>query len=329
MNQDQPKYSIVVAIYNRPDEVDELLHSLCKQRVNNFEVIIVEDGSVQDCKDVIAQYKDKLNIHYRFKKNTGPGDTRNVGVSMASGEFIVFFDSDCIIPDDYFIKVEDAMKHGTFDAWGGPDRASKDFNDLQKAISHTMTSFITTGGIRGGKNQLSKFEPRSFNFGIRKSVFIQLGGFHFTIIGEDIDLSIRMKKAGIQSVLITDAYVYHKRRTSLKKFFKQVFIFGRSRIIVNRAHPGTIKLLHLFPLLFTMGFFSLFILPLLSTTLFKFLISLYALFFILIATESAIKTKSFKVSVISVAAAWIQMIGYGTGFIKELLFESKRVKISY
>lgn len=329
MNQDQPKYSIVVAIYNRPDEVDELLQSLCKQHINNFEVIIVEDGSMLDCKDVIAQYKDKLNIRYHFKPNTGPGHTRNVGVSIASGEYIVFFDSDCIIPDDYFIKVEDAMKHRVFDAWGGPDRASKDFNALQKAISHTMTSYLTTGGIRGGKKQLSKFEPRSFNFGIRKSVFIQLGGFHFTIIGEDIDLSIRMKKAGVQSVLIADAYVYHKRRTSLKKFFKQVFIFGRSRIIVNRAHPGTIKLLHLLPLMFTLGFFSLFILPLLSSALFTWLLSLYALFFISVATEAAIKTKSIKVSVISVAAAWIQMIGYGTGFIKELLFESKRVKISY
>lgn len=328
MNQDHPKYSIVVAIYNRPDELEELLYSLSRQRSNDFEVVIVEDGSSLDCKDVVAKYRGKLDIQYQYKPNTGPGHTRNIGVSMARGEYIVFFDSDCIIPDDYFTKVEEAMNQGVFDAWGGPDRASKDFNALQKAISHTMTSYITTGGIRGAKKQLSWFEPRSFNFGIRKSVFNGLGRFHYSKIGEDIDLSIRMKKAGVRSILIADAYVYHKRRTSLSKFYKQVFIFGRSRIIVNRAHPGTIKVFHLFPLFFTAGLISLLFLLFFSTPLFKFISCMYALFFTAVALECAIKTKSIQASVISIAAAAIQMIGYGTGFLKELLLESKREKIS-
>ncbi len=328
MNQENPKYSIVVAIYNRPDEVEELLNSLSNQLFNQFNLIIVDDGSSLDCKDVVARYTSQLDIHYHFKPNTGPGHTRNIGVSMARGEFIVFFDSDCIIPDDYFIKIETAMMQSVFDAWGGPDRASKDFNALQKAISHTMTSYITTGGIRGGKKQISGFEPRSFNFGIKRSLFTALGGFHFTKIGEDIDLSIRMRKAGIRSMLVADAYVFHKRRTSLNKFFKQVFIFGRSRIIVNRAHPGSIKLFHLFPLFFTIGFFSLPVLLPISNVLFKVVLSIYILYFIAVGMECAVKTKSIVVSIISIAAAWIQMIGYGTGFMRELLIKTKREKIS-
>ena len=323
-----PKYSIVVAIYNRPDEVEELLFSLSKQQKANFEVIIIEDGSSLNCKSVVDRYKDKLSIQYHVKPNTGPGHTRNVGVSMARGEYIVFFDSDCIIPEDYFIKVEHAMCQQHFDAWGGPDKASKDFNSLQKAISHTMTSYITTGGIRGGKNHLSWFEPRSFNFGIKKNIFNTLEGFHYTKIGEDIDLSLRMKKAGVVSILIPDAFVYHKRRTSLSKFFKQIFIFGRSRVLVNKVHPGSIKLFHLFPLFFSIGFFSLPLLPIFSLTLFKIALALYLIFFFAVATECAIKTKSIYVSFIAIAAAWIQMIAYGSGFMKELFFKSTRVRIT-
>jgi glycosyltransferase involved in cell wall biosynthesis len=323
-----PKYSIVVAVYNRPDEVGELLNSLSNQLFKNFEVIILEDGSTLDCKEIVDRYATRLTIHYHFKHNTGPGHTRNIGVSLARGAYIVFFDSDCIIPDDYFIKVEQALLKNDVDAWGGPDMASKDFNSLQKAISHTMTSYLTTGGIRGGKKQVSWFEPRSFNFGIKKTVFTGLGGFHYTKIGEDIDLSFRMKKGGFKSVLIADAYVYHKRRTSLAKFYKQVFIFGKSRIIVNRAHPGSIKLVHLFPLLFTLGFFSIPFISIFSSSMFNLISFVYISYFIAIGIECWVKTKSFRVSTLSMAAAWIQMIGYGTGFLKEIIKKTPRERIS-
>lgn len=323
-----PKYSIVVAVYNRPDEVGELLNSLSKQLFKNFEVIIVEDGSKLDCKEVVDNYSALLNIQYHFKPNTGPGHTRNIGVSLARGEYIVFFDSDCIIPDDYFIKVDQTLLKNDVDAWGGPDRASKDFNSLQKAISHTMTSYLTTGGIRGGKKQVSWFEPRSFNFGIKKTVFTELEGFHYTKIGEDIDLSFRMKKGGYTSVLIVDAYVYHKRRTSLAKFYKQVFIFGKSRIIVNRAHPGSIKLVHLFPLFFTLGFFSIPFISIFSNSMCNLVSVLYISYLIAIGIECGFKTKSLKVSLLSIAAAWIQMIGYGTGFLKEIIKKTPRERIS-
>jgi glycosyltransferase involved in cell wall biosynthesis len=323
-----PKYSIVVAVYNRPDEVGELLNSLSNQLFKNFEVIIVEDGSTLDCKEVVDKYSTLLNIQYQFKTNTGPGHTRNIGVSLARGSYIVFFDSDCIIPDDYFIKVEQALLKYDVDAWGGPDRASKDFNALQKAISHTMTSYLTTGGIRGGKKQVTWFEPRSFNFGIKKKVFTELDGFHYTKIGEDIDLSFRMKKGGYKSVLIADAYVYHKRRTSLAKFYKQVFIFGKSRIIVNRAHPGSIKLVHLFPLVFTLGFFSIPFISIFSNAISNLISVLYISYFIAIGIECGFKTNSLKVSMLSIAAAWIQMIGYGTGFLKEIIKKTPRERIS-
>ena len=328
MIKENPKYSIVIAVYNRPDEVSKLLDSLQKQIFKNFEVIIVEDGSSIDCKSLVAEYSPGLEIHYYFKNNTGQGHSRNIGASYARGEYLVFFDSDCIIPEDYFLRVEEEMIKRDFDVWGGPDKAAEDFNALQKAISHTMTSYMTTGGIRGAKKHIIWFETRSFNFGIKKSVFDQVGGFFYTNRGEDIDLSHRLKKGGYSSILIPDAFVYHKRRTTLVNFFKQVFSFGKTRIFINRSHPGSLKLVHLLPLVFTIGFFSLPILALVNIYLFCLLMSLYLLYLIAVGVESGVKTKKLTVSLLAIAAAWIQMIAYGTGFIGELFNETPREKIS-
>ncbi|MFN5422185.1 MAG: glycosyltransferase [bacterium] len=324
-----PKYSVVVAVYNRPDEISKLLDSLNKQLSKDFEVIIVEDGSSIDCKTVITEYSSLLDIHYFFKENSGQGDSRNFGVAQAKGEYIVFFDSDCIIPQGYFLKVEEEMHKRSFDAWGGPDSASDDFNSLQKAISHTMTSYMTTGGIRGAKKQLGSFEPRSFNFGIRKSTFIDLGGFHYTNRGEDIELSHRLKKEGYHSILISEAFVYHKRRTTLSNFFKQVFSFGQTRIFLKQIHPGSLNIIHLLPLFFTLGFFSMPIWACINMSICYTIIFLYSFYLLAVGVECVIKTKSLTVTFLAVVATWIQMIAYGTGFIREILKKTPRKKISY
>ena len=216
------KYSFIIPVYNRPDEVDELLDSLTRQTIRDFEVVVVEDGSSIPCKDVVDNYADRLSIHYYNKENSGPGQTRNYGVERANGEYMLILDSDCILPENYLKEVEAELQCRRADAFGGPDRAHESFTDVQKAINYAMTSFFTTGGIRGGKKKLDKFYPRSFNMGVRKEVYQALGGFSKMRFGEDIDFSIRIFKGGYACQLFPEAWVWHKRRTDLKKFFKQV-----------------------------------------------------------------------------------------------------------
>ena len=251
------KYSIIVPVYNRPDEVDELLQSLCEQTVKDFEVIIVEDGSIKPCKDVCNKYAGILSLHYYAKENSGPGQSRNYGAERANGEYVIILDSDVVLPKGYLQAIEEELAQQPCEAFGGPDAAHPDFTPVQKAISYSMTSFFTTGGIRGGKAKLDKFYPRSFNMGIRRDVYQQLGGFAKMRFGEDIDFSYRIVEAGYQPRLFPEAWVWHKRRTDFRKFFRQVYNSGIARINLEKRHPGTMKLVHLLPTVFTVGVIAL------------------------------------------------------------------------
>lgn len=253
------KYSIIVPVYNRPDEVDELLESLSNQTQKDFEVIIVEDGSVKTCKDVCDKYANILALHYYAKENSGPGQSRNYGAERANGEWLLILDSDVVLPEGYLEAINKTLS-STMDeivAFGGPDAAHDSFTPVQKAISYSMTSFFTTGGIRGGKAKLDKFYPRSFNMGIRRDVYQQLGGFTKMRFGEDIDFSYRIVEAGYSPRLFPEAWVWHKRRTDFKKFFRQVYNSGIARINLEKRHPGTMKIVHLLPTVFTVGVIGL------------------------------------------------------------------------
>lgn len=314
-----PKYSVIVPVYNRPEEVSELLQSLTRQHVQNFEVIIVEDGSTNPCREVVDSFRDKLSIEYIAKANSGPGPSRNVGYAMAKGEYFVVFDSDCIIPPAYFTHVDAALSRQPFDAWGGPDRAHENFTPLQRAMAFTMSSVLTTGGIRGKKTGVGKFQPRSFNMGISRQVFEKTQGFTFTRLAEDIELSIRMRQLGFRVVLLEEAFVYHKRRTTLKQFFNQVSSFGKGRIQVGRAHPGEVKLPHWFPALFLLGMFTPLLLWLISVPLAITAVCGYLVYGVAIFVDSYRTNKSLRVAWLSIPAAFVQLTGYGSGFLKQLI----------
>jgi glycosyltransferase involved in cell wall biosynthesis len=304
-------------VFNRPQEVDELLSSLLKQSYKNFEVIIVEDGSTNRCDHVIDQYRDHLKIEYFFKPNSGPGPSRNAGFKLAKGDFFVVFDSDCIIPPDYFDAVEKSIAENHWDAWGGPDMAHEDFTILQRAMGYTMSSILTTGGIRGGKKRLGWFQPRSFNMGMSRKVFEKTQGFAFDRFAEDIEFSIRMKEAGFHVGLIVDAFVYHKRRTNFRQFYHQVFNFGRGRVLVGRKHPKEIKLTHWFPSIFVMGIFGVLLMPLFSLVLFKVGLIGLALYFSALFIHSLKVNRNLSVAILSIPSALIQLTGYGLGFLSE------------
>ena len=306
------KYSFIIPVYNRPDEVDELLDSLTRLTVREFEVIIVEDGSSIPCKEVVDKYAGRLTIHYYNKANSGPGQTRNYGVERANGEYMLILDSDCILPEKYLEAVEDELQRKKADAFGGPDRAHDSFSDVQKAINYAMTSFFTTGGIRGGKKKLDKFYPRSFNMGVRKDVYQALGGFSKMRFGEDIDFSIRIFKGGYQCRLFPEAWVWHKRRTDLKKFFKQVHNSGIARINLYKKYPESLKLVHMLPALFTLGVVFL----LLASFLWGGSLSLLFLFALIVFVDASLQNKSMKIGLLAIAASFIQLTGYGTGFLR-------------
>lgn len=304
------RYSVIIPVYNRPDEVDELLQSLTMQHFKDFEVVVVEDGSSIPCKEVVDRYADRLNIKYFSKPNSGPGQTRNYGAERSEGEYLIILDSDVILPEGYFDAVEKELLASPADAFGGPDRAHDSFTDIQKAINYSMTSFFTTGGIRGGKKKMDKFYPRSFNMGVRRAVYEALGGFSKMRFGEDIDFSIRIFKNGYTCRLFPDAWVHHKRRTDLKKFFKQVHNSGIARINLYKKYPDSLKLVHLLPAVFTLGVALL----LLGTPFCLFSFTPIILYALLVCMDSTIQNKSLTIGIYSIAAAFIQLIGYGTGF---------------
>ena len=247
------KYTFIIPVYNRPEEVDELLDSLTHQTFRDFEVLVIEDGSAIPCKDIVEKYDDLLSIKYFVKPNSGPGQTRNYGAERAEGEYLLILDSDCIVPPTYLEAVEAELNRESADAFGGPDRAHSSFSDIQKAINYAMTSFFTTGGIRGGKKKMDKFYPRSFNMGVRAEAYQSLGGFSKMRFGEDIDFSIRIFKNGYRCRLFPEAWVWHKRRTDFRKFFKQVHNSGIARINLYKKYPESLKVVHLLPAAFTVG----------------------------------------------------------------------------
>ena len=327
------KYSIIVPVYNRPDEVGELLESLSNQTLKDFEVVIVEDGSIKTCKDVCDKYANILALHYYAKENSGPGQSRNYGAERANGEWVIILDSDVVLPTGYLQAVDNSLTahHASptpVTAFGGPDAAHESFTPVQKAISYSMTSFFTTGGIRGGKAKLDKFYPRSFNMGIRRDVYLQLGGFSKMRFGEDIDFSYRIVEAGHQPRLFPEAWVWHKRRTDFRKFFRQVYNSGIARINLEKRHPGTMKLVHLLPTVFTVGVIALILISAVGRALMHYVdrdqfywmcfapwipIILYSL---LICIDSTLRNKSLRVGLLSVPAAFVQLMGYGLGFIE-------------
>lgn len=337
------KYSIIVPVFNRPDEVDELLESLCRQTVKDFEVVIVEDGSEKPCKEVCQRYEERLDLKYFMKRNSGPGQSRNYGAERAKGEYLIVLDSDVVLPEGYLKAVDDELGREPADAFGGPDCAHESFTETQKAISYSMTSFFTTGGIRGGKKKLDKFYPRSFNMGIKKTLYEELHGFSNMRFGEDIDFSIRIFKSGARCRLFPEAWVWHKRRTDFRKFFRQVHNSGIARINLYKKYPESLKLVHLLPALFTVGVATLLAIFLtglifaglglasahgasgcnmgLVVTYFGLALMLLALlplvlYATIILVDSALQNRSLRVGLLSIPASFIQLLGYGTGFLR-------------
>jgi glycosyltransferase involved in cell wall biosynthesis len=307
-------FSIIIPVYNRPQEIDELLQSLTKQTYSNkFEVVIVEDGSENNSKEIVDVYLNDLNIQYFLKSNTGAGASRNYGMQQATGNYFIIFDSDCIIPPNYLVEVENALKKKYTDAYGGADAAHDSFTIIQKAINYSMTSFFTTGGIRGSKKAVDKFQPRSFNLGISKKAFEITQGFSKMKIGEDIDLTFRLWEHNFETQFIENAFVYHKRRSTFKQFFKQTFAFGNGRPFLNKKYPGTSKITYWFPTVF-----SLFLLFSLACLFFDIQIFalIFAFYFTLLFLDSLLKNKDIKVAFVSVITTLIQFFGYGFGFIK-------------
>ena len=306
--------SFIIPVYNRPDEIEELLQSFVDLNTNYpYEIVIVEDGSYNTSKHIVDQFSSRLEIAYFFKDNSGPGDSRNFGMQQAKGNYFIILDSDCILPPHYLEAVLNSLDKNYVDCFGGPDAAHKSFSNLQKAINFSMTSFITTGGIRGNKNSVDRFQPRSFNMGISREAFNKSKGFGRIHPGEDPDLSIRLWNLGYKTKLIPEAYVYHKRRISWSNFYTQVNKFGLVRPILNKWHPKTRKITYWFPSLFIVGLIISIALLLLG---FKYLFLLYALYFVIAFMVSLIKTKSLAVAVMSMFAIGIQFFGYGVGFIK-------------
>ena len=322
------KYSIIVPVYNRPEEINELLESLTKQSIQNFEVIIVEDGSQVPCLRICNQYEDKLDLHYYSKANSGPGQSRNYGAQRASGTYLIILDSDVVLPPDYLKAVDEELCRRPADAFGGPDCAHASFTNTQKAISYSMTSFFTTGGIRGGKKKLDRFYPRSFNMGVRREVYYKLGGFSRMRFGEDIDFSIRIFKNGYQCRLFPQAWVWHKRRTDFRKFYRQVFNSGIARINLYKKYPESLKAVHLLPTIFTIGVIFLIILTLIlrifilsgdhdaNLLITNFPLTPIILYAFLIFLHSTFANKSIKIGALSIVAAFIQLFGYGMGMME-------------
>ena len=314
---EQLSFSFIIPVYNRPDEIKELLDSFLKIP-GNYEIVIVEDGSTEPSENVIQQYKEKLNISYYYKENTGPGDSRNFGMRKAKGNYFIILDSDVLLPSNYLVEVKHFLENNYFDCYGGPDAAHESFSNLQKAINFSMTSAITTGGIRGGKKQVNKFQPRSFNMGISKRAFDQSGGFGSIHPGEDPDLSLRLIKLGFQTTLIPEAIVYHKRRISWQKFYKQVNKFGMVRPILNLWHPHSKSIVYWFPSIFCAGLVFSFALALLSIT--KLPLILYLAYFLIAFTVSFVVNKNFIIALQSIIAIAIQFFGYGYGFLKSMFY---------
>lgn len=324
-----PSFSIIVPVFNRPEEVNELLESLSHQTFKDFEVIIMEDGSTVTCEHICKNFESKLAIHYFYKQNTGQGFTRNAAFEKAKAPYFIQLDSDALVPEHYLEVVNDTIKTEALDAYGGPDMAHPNFTAIQKAVNYAMTSFFTTGGIRGKKSNLGgKYTPRSFNFGLSRKVWETVGGYKITRLGEDIEFSHRIIKAGFKVSLIPEAFIYHKRRTSFKQFYHQLHFFGRARINITRFFPEQLKLVHAFPMFFTLFVLSIPFSLAFSKQVFNCSILLLMSYFIVLFIDSLRLNKSIYVALLSLPACFIQLFAYGLGFMEEagkgLQFKTKK-----
>ncbi|WP_067035794.1 glycosyltransferase [Allomuricauda sp. CP2A] len=310
-------FSIIVPVYNRPEEIRELLESLVHQDfAAPFEVVIVEDGSSESSEDIVKKFQGQLQISYYYKENSGPGDSRNYGMQKAQGNYFIILDSDCILPQQYLTEVNKELNQAFVHCFGGPDAADSSFTDVQKAINYVMTSFFTTGGIRGGEKSVGKFQPRSFNMGISKEAFEKAGGFGRIHPGEDPDLTFRIWKAGFDTRLFPKAFVYHKRRIDWNKFYIQVNKFGMVRPILNKWHPGTTRPTYWFPTFFMLG---LGISILLAVVGFLLPLWLYVAYFLVLFLDAWLKNRNVKVAFLAIFAALTQFTGYGIGFLKSTI----------
>lgn len=307
-----PRFSIIVPVYNRIDEVDDLLKSLTEQTNKDFEIVLVEDGSSMPCEEAVNKYKEYISIQYFYKDNEGRSIARNYGLERAIGDYFIFFDSDCVIPPKYFEILSNALDKNPLDCFGGPDAAHASFSSTQKAINYSMTSFLTTGGIRGGKIQMEKFVPRTFNMGYSRKVYEKVGGFR-EMFSEDIDMSTRIRQAGFSIGLIRDAFVYHKRRVNMKLFARQVYVFGMSRITLKLLYPDSLKIVHLLPAMFVIGSISL---CLLAIFISWWLIIPLLAYILAIFISALISTRNIIIALKAVPASLLQLGGYGCGFIK-------------
>lgn len=310
-------FSIIIPVFDRPLEIKELLQSLALQSYKNFEIIIVEDGSQVTCEEIVKVFDGMMESHYYFIDNVGQGFARNFGMSKAKGDYFILFDSDCIIPVDYLKVVKDALSQKNIDAYGGPDAARSDFSNFQKAMNYSMTSFLTTGGIRGKMKKPEAFQARGFNMGLSKEAFLTTGGFVDPNRGEDIELSIRLKKSGFRLELLEEAYVYHKRKNTLSSFFKQSFCFGKNRINVSKYHPEAVKLVHLLPLFFLFGWVGLIICVWVLPILAKIGLSFLGIWCLAIFIDAIYQTRSILIGFISILTSFGQLSFYGAGLLVE------------
>ncbi|MCL2074694.1 MAG: glycosyltransferase [Marinilabiliaceae bacterium] len=308
-------FSFIIPVYNRPDELSELLESICNLQGTDFEVIVVEDGSTNLSEDICLKFRHQLSIQYIFQTNLGPGLARNKGAQSAAGDWLIFLDSDTILPTNYLSNLKKELETCDFDCFGGPDKAHQSFNAVQKAIGYSMTNILTTGGIRGGDEKMDKFYPRSYNLGVKKTVFLQLGGFSEMRFGEDLDFSMRLLENGYKTRLLKDVFLFHKRRNNFVSFFKQVFNSGIARINLGIRHPQTIKLVHWFPAFFVVGHFFIAVLSI----LYPILLILLSLAPIILFFDSLLYNKSLKISFLTVVASFVQIFGYGLGFLKAFI----------
>ncbi len=307
-------FSIIIPVYNRPKEIDELLHSLTLQTYQkDFEVVIVEDGSTNVCESIVEKYKDILKINYFFKENSGAGQSRNYGMQQAIGNYFIVLDSDVLLPKDYLQEVEKSLTTNFTDSFGGADAAHTSFTTLQKAINYSMTSVLTTGGIRGKKQGVGKFQSRSFNMGLSKEAFEKTNGYSEMKYGEDIDLTFRLWKNDFETQFVEKAFVYHKRRSTLSQFYKQTFNFGTARPILNRKYPKTAKITYWFPSLFVIGFDVALILSIFWNWM---LVIPFLIYFGFVFIDSLLQNKNLKVALLSVITTYTQFLGYGLGFLK-------------
>lgn len=317
-------FSVIIPVYNRPLEVKELLQSLLEQDYREFEVIVVEDGSTVPCRDLVQSFQDKLHVAYFMQSNQGQGFARNYGMTRARGDYFVLFDSDCLVPGHYLKTLKRAIRERKLDAHGGPDAAGEDFTVFQKAVNFSMTSRWTTGGIRGKLKNPEKYQARGYNMGMSKAVFLATGGFVDPNKGEDIELSIRIKKLGYRLELVKEAYVYHKRKNTFRTFLAQSFSFGRNRVNISRYHPGSIAPVHLLPSAFLLGWIGWLVLSLFSVNLFFLGAVVFGAWTLGLFLSSVVENRSVAVGLTSVLTSYGQLLSYGAGLLWEAVLKKIR-----